>query len=141
MDESHTLLKVHFVIHSLIPPFFSKKVEIFIPVEASRYIIFVLKIFLANILDWRNYQRICVFSMSTWKFQHIEAHVTVWYSKTCITHKRNLGIDWKFGNKFIPSICTELCHKNSVLGSQNGPLSSRQNEGMWQRKSNENWAQ
>ncbi len=40
-------LKVHFVIHSLIPHF-SAKVEIFIPVEAFSYIMFVLKIFLAN---------------------------------------------------------------------------------------------
>ena len=38
-------LKVHFVIHSLIP-IFSKKVEILILVEAIRYLMFVLKIFL-----------------------------------------------------------------------------------------------
>ncbi len=43
----YQLLKVHFVVHSFIPPFFSKKVEIFIPVHAFRYILFVLKIFLA----------------------------------------------------------------------------------------------
>ncbi len=70
-------LKVHFVIHSLIPPFISKKVGIFIPVEAFRYIMFVLKIFLANLLVWRNNHRICVFFMSTWKFQHVVAYATV----------------------------------------------------------------
>ena len=43
--------------------------------------------------------------------------------KTCITHKQNLRIDWKFGNKLILSVSTELCHKNVMLGSQNGPLS------------------
>ncbi len=41
-------LKVHFVIHSLIPPFFSKEVEIFSSAEAFRYIMFVYKIFIAN---------------------------------------------------------------------------------------------
>ena len=54
-------LKVHFVIHSLIPPFFSKKVEIFTSAEAFRYIMFVCKIFLANSLVWSN----CLFIMST----------------------------------------------------------------------------
>ncbi len=39
-------LKVHFLIHSLIPPFFSKKVEIFTSAEAFRCIMFVCKIFL-----------------------------------------------------------------------------------------------
>ena len=114
-------LKVHFVIHSLIPPYFSKKVEIFIPVEAFKYILFVLKLFLANSLVWRSNRRICVFFMSTWKFQRIVAYATG-TSKTYITHKRNLGIDWKFGNKLISSISIDLCYKNSMLGSQNGPL-------------------
>ena len=104
------------------PPFFSKKIEIFIPVEACRYTIFVLKIFLTNLLVWWNYHRICAFFMLPWKFQHTVAYVTVWYSKMCITHNRNLRIDWKFWNKLIQSISTELCHKNSMLGSQNGPL-------------------
>ncbi len=118
-------LKAHFVIHSLIPLFFSKKIEIFVPVEAFRYILFVLKIFLANLLVWRSNRRICVFFMSTWKFQHIVANATVWYSKTRITHKHNLRINWKFGNKLISSISIDLCYKNSMLGSQNGPLSNR----------------
>ncbi len=56
--------------------------------------------------------------MSTCKFQLSG----LCNSKTCITHKRNLGIGCKFENKLIPSMCTELCHKNSVLGSQNAPL-------------------
>ncbi len=47
----------------------------------------------------------------------------VQYNKTCITLKRNLRIDWKFGNKLISSISTELSHKSSMLGSQNGRLS------------------
>ncbi len=117
-----SMLKVHFVIYSLIPPFFSTKVEIFIPVEAFRYILFVLKIFLANLLAWRSNRRICVFFMSTWKLQHIVAYATGWYSKTCITHKRNLRIDWKFGNKLFSSISIDVCYKNSMLWSQNGPL-------------------
>ncbi len=41
-------LKAHFMIHSPIPPFFSKKVEIFTSAEAFRYIMFVCKLFLAN---------------------------------------------------------------------------------------------
>ena len=31
----------------------------------------------------------------------IEANATVQYSKTCIAHKQNLGIDWKFGRSLI----------------------------------------
>ncbi len=50
------------------------------------------------------------------------AYATVRYSKTCVTHKRNLKINWKFG---IASI--ELRHKNIMLGLQNGPLISRPN--------------
>ena len=41
------VLKIHFVIYRLSPPFFSKKVEIFTSVEAFMYN-FVYKIFLAN---------------------------------------------------------------------------------------------
>ncbi len=51
----------------------------------------------------------------------IVAYATLRYSKTCVTQKLNLGIDWKCGNKLILSISTELCHKN-MLGLQNGPL-------------------
>ena len=45
-------------------------------------------------------------------------------SKTCIiTHELNVRMDWKFGNKQILIISTELCHKIIYqLGSQNGPL-------------------
>ncbi len=70
-EKEHSLftwrLKVHFVIHSLIPPFFSKKVEIFTSEEAFRYIMFVCKIFLANSFVWRNNRPNCLFIMSTWK--------------------------------------------------------------------------
>ncbi len=41
-------LKVHFVIHNLIPSFISKKVQIFTPVEAFRYKMLLCKIFCAN---------------------------------------------------------------------------------------------
>ena len=44
------------------------------------------------------------------------------YSKTSITLKRNLRIDWKFGNKLILSISSEQCHKNTISESRNGPL-------------------
>ncbi len=40
--------KVHFVMHSLTSPLFSKKVEIFTSAEAFRYIMFLCIIFLAN---------------------------------------------------------------------------------------------
>ena len=40
--------KVHFVVHSLIPPFSTRKVEIFTSSEAFRYIMYVCRIFLAN---------------------------------------------------------------------------------------------
>ncbi len=46
----------------------------------------------------------------------------VQYSKTCITLKCNLQIDWKFGNKLILSISSEQCHKNIISESRNGPL-------------------
>ena len=46
----------------------------------------------------------------------------VQYSKTCMTLKRNLRIDWKFGTKLILSTSTEQCHKNNISESQNGPL-------------------
>ncbi len=46
---------------------------------------------------------------------NIYAYATVWCSKMCITHKHNLRIDLKCGNELIPSISTELCHKNSTL--------------------------
>ncbi len=36
-----------------------------------------------------------------------------------ITHKRNLRIDKKIGNKLMLSISTELCHKNIMLGLLN----------------------
>ncbi len=46
-------------------------------------------------------------------------HVT--YSKTCITHKRKLRIDWKFGNKLILSISTELSLKVSITRNSCAP--------------------
>ena len=52
----------------------------------------------------------------------IEAYVTVWDNKTSVTHQRILRIVWKIENKLMLSISAELCHKNSMLGSQNGPL-------------------
>ena len=63
------------------PPIFLQKVEIFILVETFRYIMFVKKIFLANLHVWQNYHRICVFFMSTWKFQH-------WPMQQCDAVKR-----------------------------------------------------
>ena len=48
-------------------------------------------------------------------------YATLWYGKSCITHKLNIKIDWNFGNKLILYISTELCPKISMLGS-NGPL-------------------
>ena len=44
-------------------------------------------------------------------------------NKTCITLKRNLRIDWKFGHQLILSISTEERYKNSISKSRNGPLS------------------
>ncbi len=46
----------------------------------------------------------------------------VQYNKMCITLKRNLRTEWKFGHRLILSISTEQCHKNSISKSQNGPL-------------------
>ena len=37
--------------------------------------------------------------MSTWKIFNIVASATVRYSKMCISHKCDLRIHWKFGNK------------------------------------------
>ncbi len=75
-------------------PFFSKKVEIFTSVEALWYIWFVCKIIVANCQN-------CWFIVPT---LYIPAYETVWYSKTYITHKRNLRINWKYGNKLILSV-------------------------------------
>ena len=50
----------------------------------------------------------------------------VQYSKMCVAHKHNLRINWKFGNKIFYGLTfrpTDLCHKNNMLGLQNGPLS------------------
>ena len=49
------------------PPFFSKKVEIFISAEAFRYIMFMRKIFIAKSFVWRNNRLNCRFIMSTRK--------------------------------------------------------------------------
>ncbi len=79
------------------------------------------KIFLANSFVWGNHHWI------VYLCQH-EKYTTLWpmqqvqYSKTCITFKYNLRIDWKFGNKLILSISTEQCYKNDFSESQNGPL-------------------
>ena len=99
-------LKVHFVIHSLIPPVFTKKVEMFTSAEAFTSIMFVCKIFLAKSFLWRNDRSNCLFIMSTYLITNIVVYATVdlWYSKTCITHKRNLRNNWKFGYKLILSI-------------------------------------
>ena len=53
---------------------------------------------------------------------NIKPYAKVWYSKTCLIHKRNLKIDWNFGTNLILYISTELRHKNSMLGSQDGLL-------------------
>ena len=46
-----TKLKVHFVIHTFIPPFCSRNLEIFfLPTEDLSYIMFMWKIFLADLL-------------------------------------------------------------------------------------------
>ena len=50
------------------------------------------------------------------------AYATLQYNKTCITHKRNITIDWKFGNKLILSLLFTEGYKNIMLGLQNGPL-------------------
>ncbi len=97
-ENSATFLKVHFVIHSLIPPFFSRKVEIFTSAEAFRYMMLLCKIFLANSFVWWNNRQNCLFFMSTLR-----------YSKTCIAHKRNFRIDWKFGNELI-ILSTEIIY-------------------------------
>ncbi len=112
-------LKVHFVIHSPIPPFYLKTVDIFTSAEVFRYIMFVCKIFLANSFAWQSNRSIVYLLCLHNNYQHSGLCNSM---ITCITHKCNLGIDWKFGNMLILSISTELCHKNNMLGSQNGPL-------------------
>ncbi len=109
------------------PSIFSKKVEIFTSAEASRYIIFMCKIFLANLFLWRNNRPNCLFTYVdieiTTTVAYVGAYAALRYNKTCITHKWNLRIDWKFENKLILSISTELRHKNIMLGLQNRSLS------------------
>ena len=55
----------------------------------------------------------------------IVAYPTLRYSKTCITLKRKLRFDWKFGNKLILSISTELCHKSIMIELQNGSSNNK----------------
>ena len=49
------------------------------------------------------------------------AYATVQYNKTWITHTQTQSTE-NLGSKLLKSISTELCHKNSISGSQNGPL-------------------
>ena len=73
----HTIrFNVHFVIHSLIPPFSTKKFQMFTAVEAFRYIMYVCKIFFANSFDWGNNRWIGKFILSTWKIYNIVASGT-----------------------------------------------------------------
>ncbi len=43
----------------------------------------------------------------------------------CINHKRNIRIDQEFENKLVLCVSTVLRHKNSMRGSQNGPLTKQ----------------
>ena len=94
----------------------------------SVHIMFVCKIFLANSFS----AELSIYYVDI-EITTIIAYATLQYTKTCMTHKRNLRIDCKFRNKLILSISTELCHKNVMLGLQHGPLGHIRING-WQDK-------
>ena len=94
---------------------------IFTSVEAFRYIIFVCKVFLANSSVWWNNRCIADLLCQHKNYQHSGLCSSKRDSKTCITRKSRVRMDWKFGNKLILSIPTERCHKSSML-KQNGHL-------------------
>ena len=103
-------------------PHLSKKVTIFTSAEAFKvHNVCVIKIVISFL--WRNWWSNCLLCRHN-NYQHSGLYVTVWYSKTCITHKRNLRIDWNFGNMLLLSASTDSCHKNNMLGLQNRPLMS-----------------
>ena len=60
---------------------------------------------IVNFLCWHTY------------YQQVDYKTTLWYSKTCITQKQKLRIDWR--NSILLNY---IYHKNSMLGSQNWPL-------------------
>ncbi len=117
---SNKLLKVHFVIHRLILPFFSPRKLRFShqQTEAFRCVQSIS----GNSFVWPNSRPNCLFYYVEIEITTSVDYATLRYSKTFITHKRILWIDWKFGNKLILSICNDLSHRSSMLGSRNGHL-------------------
>ena len=122
-----SILKVHFVIHNFIPNcIFSKKLRFFISTILQYKLLGGYHtVDIQNIcckFIWQNNHQII--ELLCWN--NVVAYATVQYSKlniAYITHKCHIRINWKFGNKLNLCISTELCHKNSTLGSQNKPLS------------------
>ena len=80
------------------------------------------KIFLANSFVWGNNRRISYLLCRHEKYKYSGLCNECNTVKKCITLKRNLQIDWKFGHNLILSISTEQCHKNNISKSRNGPL-------------------
>ena len=80
-------------------------------------IMFACKIFLAISFAWQN---------NHWIAMHFDIvkshslHISIWYSKSCITHKCNIRISWKFRNKLFSCISTELhvCQTNGPLNKK-----------------------
>ena len=80
-------LKVHFVNHNLMPPFFSKKVGVLTSAEAYRYVIFMWKIFFLQIhLPGKIIGRIVYLLCRHRNYHHSGLYATLRHSKTCITH-------------------------------------------------------
>ena len=74
----------------------------------------VYTIFLANSFAWQNNCRIANY--------YVDIINTMPSGPAIVLYSTNLSIDWKFGNKLILYISTELCHEITMLKSQNGPL-------------------
>ena len=97
-------LKVHFVIHSLIPILLQERWDFYISRNISCKFIWLAKQLAELSIYYVDIEIIT-----------IAAYATLRNSKTCITHKRNPRIGWKFVNKLILSISTELCQKNNMF--------------------------
>ena len=55
------------------------------------------------------------------------------YTQSCITWKREIGINWNFGNKLFLFISSDSCHKKMLLESLTIPLTLTLLRGWWGR--------
>ncbi len=91
----------------LIPPFFSKKGWFLHQQKPLGTYCLCSKYFLQIHLIGEIITKLSIYYVDI-NIPSIVAYAIVQYSKTCVTHKCNLRIDWKFRNKLILSTSTGL---------------------------------